>query len=136
MFDIGWLELIVIGIVALIVVGPKDLPQMFRTVGRFMGKMRAMAREFQRSMEEAADQSGLKEATSDLKKMSEMGLKSPTKAARGYAKDFLSDAEEAASDFAAAAKAAKDEIEAPAAEPAKTDAAEAPAEPPKEPSES
>ena len=44
MFDLGWTELLVIGVVALIVVGPKDLPVLFRNVGRFMGKMRGMAR--------------------------------------------------------------------------------------------
>ena len=42
MFDIGWSELLLIGIVALIVVGPKELPGLFRTVGRFMGKARGM----------------------------------------------------------------------------------------------
>ncbi len=71
MFDIGWLEMLIIGIVALIVVGPKDLPGMFRTVGQFMGKARGMAREFQRTMEAAADDSGLKEATKDLKTMTD-----------------------------------------------------------------
>lgn len=64
MFDIGWTELLVIGIVALIVVGPKDLPGMFQAVGRFVGKARGMAREFSRAMNDAADQSGV----SDLQK--------------------------------------------------------------------
>jgi len=59
MFDIGWTELLVIGIVALIVVGPKDLPGMFRTVGNFVGKARRMAREFSRAMNEAADEAGV-----------------------------------------------------------------------------
>ena len=54
MFDLGWTELLVIGVVALIVVGPKDLPMLFRNVGRFVGKARGMAREFSRAMEDAA----------------------------------------------------------------------------------
>ena len=69
MFDIGFSELMVIGIVSLIVVGPKDLPGMFRTVGRYVGKAKGMAREFQRSMEDAADATGLKDVTSDFKDM-------------------------------------------------------------------
>ncbi|MHA3980310.1 Sec-independent protein translocase protein TatB [Halovulum sp. GXIMD14794] len=90
MFELGWLELIVIGITALIVVGPKDLPGLFRNVGRFMGRMRAMAREFQRSMEQAADESGLKEATSGLRDLHDL-KRSPTQSARNYARDFMKD---------------------------------------------
>ncbi len=67
MFDIGMMELLIIGIVALIVVGPKDLPGMFRTLGRFTGKARAMAREFQRAMESAADESGVKDMAREFK---------------------------------------------------------------------
>jgi sec-independent protein translocase protein TatB len=59
--DLGWTELLVIGIVALIVVGPKDLPGLFRAFGRFTGKMRRMAREFSSAMNAAADDSGVKD---------------------------------------------------------------------------
>jgi sec-independent protein translocase protein TatB len=61
MFDIGASELLVIAIVAILVVGPKDLPVLLRTIGRYLGKMRAMAREFQSQFEEAAREAGLDE---------------------------------------------------------------------------
>lgn len=67
MFDLGFLELLVIGVVALIVVGPKDLPILFRKVGEFVGKARGMAREFSRAMDEAADEAGIKETAKSLK---------------------------------------------------------------------
>ncbi|QUS35499.1 Sec-independent protein translocase protein TatB [Falsirhodobacter algicola] len=68
MFDIGWSELILIGTIALIVVGPKDLPEMFRQIGRFTAKARSMAREFSRAMEDAAKESGVNDVASDLRK--------------------------------------------------------------------
>ena len=67
MFDLGWSELLVIGIVALIVVGPKDLPMLFRNVGRFVGKARGMAREFSRAMEDAADEAGVSDIQKSFK---------------------------------------------------------------------
>jgi sec-independent protein translocase protein TatB len=71
MFDLGMSELLVIGIVALIVIGPKDLPVMFRTMGRFTAKARNMAREFSRAMEAAADETGVKDVASDLRKVTD-----------------------------------------------------------------
>jgi sec-independent protein translocase protein TatB len=67
MFDLGAGELMVIGVVALIVVGPKDLPVLFRNVGRYVGKARGMAREFSRAMEAAADDAGVKDIDRTLK---------------------------------------------------------------------
>lgn len=71
MFDLGWTELLLIGIVALIVVGPKDLPMLFRKVGQFVGKARGMAREFSRAMNDAADESGVKDVTNTFKAASQ-----------------------------------------------------------------
>ena len=68
MFDIGMTEMLVVGVVALIVVGPKDLPVMFRRVGQFVGKAKGMAREFSSAMNNAADESGVREATSGINK--------------------------------------------------------------------
>ena len=53
MFDIGWSEILVIAVVAIIVVGPKDLPRMLRTFGRMMGQVRRTANEFRRQFDDA-----------------------------------------------------------------------------------
>ncbi len=55
MFDLGWQELLIILLIAVLIVGPKDLPRVVRTAGQWMGKARAYARDFQRTIEEAAD---------------------------------------------------------------------------------
>jgi len=68
MFDLGWTELLLIGIVALIVVGPKDLPGMFRAVGKFIGKAKGMAREFSSAMNDAAEGSGVDDIKETLRK--------------------------------------------------------------------
>ena len=89
MFDIGWTELMLIGIVALIVIGPKDLPEMFRTLGRFTAKARAMAREFQRAMEQAANEAGVADVAKDLKDVTNpknMGLQAVKDAASKFEK--------------------------------------------------
>lgn len=67
MFGLGWSEMVLVAIVALIVIGPKDLPGLFRTLGEFTGKARGMAREFSRAMEAAADDAGVKDISSTLK---------------------------------------------------------------------
>lgn len=68
--DIGLGEMLVIGIVALIVVGPKDLPVMFHRAGQFVGRMKAMSREFTSAMNDAAKQSGVKDIGAELKGLS------------------------------------------------------------------
>src|ERR1700761_4468946 len=60
------LELLIIGALALIVIGPKDLPILMRRVGRFVGRMRAMAAEFRASFDELARQSELDELRKEV----------------------------------------------------------------------
>ena len=70
MFDIGWSELVVIGVVALIAIGPKELPGVLRMVGQWMGKARKMASEFQGHFNEAmreAEMADLKKTFDDVK---------------------------------------------------------------------
>ncbi len=64
MFDIGWSELVVIAVVALIAIGPKELPGVLRTIGQWMGKARRMAAEFQGQFNEAMREAEM----ADLKK--------------------------------------------------------------------
>lgn len=67
MFGLGWTEMLLVGIVALIVVGPKDLPGLFRTMGEFTGKAKSMAREFSSAMNAAADEAGVSEINKTIK---------------------------------------------------------------------
>ncbi|HEY5167242.1 MAG TPA: Sec-independent protein translocase protein TatB [Pseudolabrys sp.] len=70
MFDIGWGELVVIGIVALIAIGPKELPTVLRSLAQWMGKIRRMAAEFQGQFQEAlreAEVADLKKHADDLR---------------------------------------------------------------------
>jgi sec-independent protein translocase protein TatB len=70
MFEIGWSELLVIAVVALIAIGPKELPGVLRTAGQWIGKIRRMAADFQGQFQEAlreAEMEDLKKQVDDLK---------------------------------------------------------------------
>lgn len=87
--DFSWSEMLVVAIVALVVIGPKDLPGMFRELGRFTAKLRAMGREFSRAMEQAAQETGVKDMADDLKKATSpkaMGLDAVKSAADRFEK--------------------------------------------------
>lgn len=61
MIDIGWSEMLIVAVVAIIVIGPKDLPKALRTVGQWVGKARGMAREFRSSIDDMVRESELQE---------------------------------------------------------------------------
>jgi sec-independent protein translocase protein TatB len=72
MLDIGWSELVIIGVVALVVVGPKELPTLLRTVGQWVGKARRMASEFQGQLNDAireAELEDVKKSVDDLRSL-------------------------------------------------------------------
>jgi sec-independent protein translocase protein TatB len=75
MFDLGWGKIIIIAVIALVVIGPKELPAVLRTVGQWMGKIRRMAAEFQGQFQEAMREAEM----ADLKK----SIDSITEATRG-----------------------------------------------------
>jgi sec-independent protein translocase protein TatB len=61
MFDIGWSELLVIAVVAIVVVGPKELPKLMRSFGFYAGKLRRAAADFRRQFDEAMREAELEE---------------------------------------------------------------------------
>ncbi|MCC7348302.1 MAG: twin-arginine translocase subunit TatB, partial [Variibacter sp.] len=79
MFDVSWGELVLIGMVALVVIGPKELPTVLRTMGQWMTKIRRMAAEFQGQFHEAMREAEM----ADLKKQVE-GLTDPVKTFSEY----------------------------------------------------
>ncbi len=73
MFDLGWPELLVIAIVMIVVVGPKDLPRVLRSLGRTTAKMRTMAGDFRRQFDEALREAELDGVVDDVKKLDPRG---------------------------------------------------------------
>jgi sec-independent protein translocase protein TatB len=125
MFDIGWSELVVIAVVALIAIGPKELPGVLRMVGQWMGKARKMAAEFQGQFQEAmreAEMADLKKSFDEVKE-----------AATGFASDNVMTSLEKdvskALDIDGIDKPAVSGTEMPAIEPPKIDAPVTPTTP-------
>ena len=88
-FGVGYSELFVLALIAVIVIGPKDLPKVLRSFGRMMTKMRGMAREFQGHVDSAMKDAGLEDVKKDIQGLkslnpmtmakNEIGLASPSK---------------------------------------------------------
>ena len=136
MFDIGWSEILVLVVLAIIVVGPKDLPVMLRNIGRYTAKMRSMAREFQDGISDMAQEAELKELRDLKKNLSEISPVHQVKKLVGEAIDpnefeemekdqrvLMEKAEAAADKFGVGASTEASEISEPAV--AETDMTEA-----------
>ena len=74
LLDFGWSELMLIGVVALVVIGPKDLPKALRVAGFWVRKARTLSREFQSSVEQMVREAELDEMRQELKKATEIDL--------------------------------------------------------------
>jgi sec-independent protein translocase protein TatB len=72
MFDIGWSELLVIAVVAIVVIGPKDLPRALRSVGQWTARIKRMAREFQGQFSEAIREAELDGIQRDLEEITKI----------------------------------------------------------------
>lgn len=72
MLDIAWSELLIIVIIAVVVVGPKDLPRMMRVLGRLVGRARAMASEFRMSLDQLAREAELEDIRKKANEMSNL----------------------------------------------------------------
>jgi sec-independent protein translocase protein TatB len=112
MFGIDSPELLVIAIVALVVIGPKELPGMLRSWGKWMAKMRGMASEFRGHVDEMVRQSELDDVKKQLEAVPGLDLQSldPTKQIKSMIQEGVSEGEKALAD-------AKSAIDNPLAEP-------------------
>jgi sec-independent protein translocase protein TatB len=72
MFEIGWTELVLIAVVAIVVIGPKDLPRAMRVVGQWSARMKRMARDFQGQFNEALKEAELDGIQKDLQGLSKI----------------------------------------------------------------
>ena len=73
MLDIGWSEMLVIVVVAIVVIGPRDLPGVLRTVGRWIGKVRSLSREFQRNLNDIARETEFDEVQRTIRETTNLG---------------------------------------------------------------
>jgi sec-independent protein translocase protein TatB len=78
MFDVGWTEMAVIALIALVVIGPKDLPGAMRTVGHWVRKIRMVARDFQSNLDDMIRESELDEARKAVE--TTKAIRNPSKA--------------------------------------------------------
>ena len=72
MFDIGWTELLLVAVVAIVVIGPKDLPRAMRSVGQWTSRVKRMAGDFQRQFNEAVREAELDDVKNEVAKLKKL----------------------------------------------------------------
>lgn len=103
MFDIGWTEMAIIAVIALLVVGPKDLPKVLRTVRGWIGKARSLAREFQSGVDDIVREAELKELKDEVVEATQGELAGEFDDFTDPIGDFMDDPEAVADESEAAA---------------------------------
>ena len=137
MFDIGWSELMVVAVILVVVVGPKDLPRMLRTFGRTSKQLRSMAGDFRRQFDDALREAELDDVRDTVSKVRDLD---PTKDVRAAMNPMKAVGDEIRSSLKAATKAPEPKVPgasgaAVAAEPDKAGATYSP-QPAHKPAES
>lgn len=121
MLEVGWSEILVIAIILILVVGPKELPSMLRTFGRAMTKLRSMANEFRGQFEEAlkeADLDDMKQGLASAQKMNPINsLREAMDPLRQMGQDIKADLQKATKVDAPAAARVEETILPPAQQP-------------------
>lgn len=127
MFDIGWQELFIVGLVAIIVVGPKELPRVLRTVTLWIRKIRGMARDFQDGIDELAREADLADMRKEIEDATNADFKDeintiadPAREIEESVRDISSSVNAPDETPAAARNEPKIEPPKPASEPVKT----------------
>jgi sec-independent protein translocase protein TatB len=111
MFDVSWSEIMVIGVVALLVVGPKELPALLRTVGKYIGAIKRQASEFRAQFDEAMRESELDQIKKDIENVGR-DMEETVREAERSVETEMADAKR---EFDSAGEAAASAAEAPAA---------------------
>jgi sec-independent protein translocase protein TatB len=120
MFDFAWSEIAVIAVVALVVIGPKDLPKVLRTVGTWVGKARGIAREFQSSLDQMIREAELDEVRKQVQEAAKVDMSEAIERTIDPAGDLKRTFAEPASELAPPPPVTPEAAEAapPASEPA------------------
>ena len=107
MFDIGWSELMVVAVILVVVVGPKDLPRMLRTFGRTSKQLRSMAGDFRRQFDDALREAELDDVRDTVSKVRDLD---PTKDVRAAMNPMKAVGDEIRSSLKAATKAPEPKV--------------------------